>query len=767
MEKKQQRSPVSEKPDKTVSVPADEGAQAYDTNLKTTAETLVRRMTLREKAALCSGRGYWYTKAIKRIGLNSVMMTDGPHGLRRQGPIGNRLGIGGSAPATCFPTASLTACSFDRNLLAEIGRAIAEEATDQGISLVLGPGVNIKRSPLCGRNFEYFSEDPYLSGELGAAFVRGVQGAGVGACLKHLAANSQEKNRMVSDSTVDERTLRCLYLPAFENVVKNAKPASVMCSYNMLNGTYASENKRLLTDILRGEWGYEGLVVSDWGATADRAAGIAAGLDLEMPGFGNYNTNEIIRAVKSGKLDEAALDTSASRVAALALRFAGSNAAKPAEPDIYDRSHELARRAAAESAVLLRNDRGALPLKPDAKLAVIGAFAKSPRYQGAGSSAVNPTRLDCAWDELLRDFPDAVFAPGYDTAGPTRRAKTLINEAVEAARRADTVVLFAGLPEAYESEGFDRETIAMPEEHAALIREVCAANPNTAIVIQAGAPVDLTPAGSAAAILCAYLGGQAGGSAIADILTGRVNPSGRLAETFPIRTEDTPCHGHFGTHERKVIYNEGIFAGYRHYEAAGIPVAYPFGHGLSYTTFEHKDRKETDLGGGAKRISVTVTNTGDTAGAETVLFYDKPGAEDAPRRELRGFEKIFLKPGESATVTADITASPLNGYSGETEAPQPDPEAVAGERPAPFDANSTLGDIKRTPAGFILYYIVRFALTLVYGTGPAGTRMTKSIVDETPLRTISTMSGNILPRPLTKAITTLANIGAKSKAQQQ
>jgi beta-glucosidase len=784
-------------------------------------------MTLREKAAFCSGRGYWYTKAVRRLGLESVMLADGPHGLRRQGVIGNALGIGGSAPATCFPTASLTACSFDRDLLREIGEAIAEEAADQGVSVVLGPGVNIKRGPLCGRNFEYFSEDPFVSGELGAAFVRGVQGAGIGACVKHFAANNQEKNRMVSDSVVDERALREIYLPAFEKVIKTANPAAVMCSYNKLNGAYASENKRLLTDILRNEWGYEGAVVSDWGATADRVAGLKAGLDLEMPGFGGYNTRKVIRAVKSGELPEATLDRAVERVVALALRYRGEHKrtvpfvlSSPCVP--YDRHHSLARRAAAESAVLLRNEGGVLPLAPGARIAVAGEFARRPRYQGAGSSEVNPTRIDRAWDELLRDFPDAVFAPGYALDGhsavagsasdsrPSLSAKerALIDDAVRAARDADVAVVFAGLPEEYESENFDRESLAMPEAHSELIRAVCAANPKTVVVIQAGAPVDLAPAAGAAALLYAYLGGQGGGSAVADILTGRVNPSGKLAETFPLRIEDTPCYGDFGSESHTVEYREGVFVGYRHYKARGVPVAYPFGYGLSYTTFAYSGRAETDLGDGTKRVSVKVTNTGGRAGAEIVLFYeynapdspdgagstdapdssdaadstdapDSSGAADSPTRGLRGFNKVFLEPGESAVVTADIAcmtrppvSTPVSYRPGGAVstlgfhvAGLGFPASASAPAPARFDADSTLGDIKGTPAGFVFYHLVRFALTLVYGTGRVGRRMTAGIVNETPLRTIPSMSGGLLPRPVINALIALA--GARPRIIQK
>ncbi|MDR1495311.1 MAG: glycoside hydrolase family 3 C-terminal domain-containing protein [Clostridiales Family XIII bacterium] len=780
------REPARRVADKNVDAGSEKDGAYRDGTVaaRVRAAEYVATTTLWEKAALCSGRGYWYTKAVKRLGLDSVMLADGPHGLRRQGRLGNMFGIGGSAPATCFPTASLTACSFDRELLRELGEAIAEEAAEQGVGVVLGPGVNIKRSPLGGRNFEYFSEDPYLSGELGAAFTRGVQGSGVGACVKHFAGNSQETNRMVADSVIDERALREIYLPAFEKVVKEAKPAAVMCSYNRLNGTYSSESKYLLTDILRDEWGYEGLVVSDWGATADRAIGLAAGLDLEMPGSGGYNTRRLIRAVKSGRLPESALDKAAARVAALALAYSGEPKTRAGEPsaspgDIYERHGALARRAAAESTVLLKNERGALPLRPGSKIAVVGEFALKPRYQGAGSSRVNPTKLECALYSLLSDFPDLTYASGYRsfprspyaTALPVRELK-LIDEAVKAARGADAVVLFAGLPAACESEGFDRDSFSLPTAHERLIRAVCAINRNTVVVIQAGAPVDLTPAADAAALLYAYLGGQAGGGAIADILTGRVNPSGKLAETFPREIEDTPCHGDFGAESRVVNYAEGALVGYRHYEAKSIPVAYPFGYGLSYTTFAHTDRKETDLGGGVKRVSVTVTNTGDRAGAETVLFYDaaepravsdaaagEESAGDVPYRNLRGFEKVFLEPGERATLSVALSCAPPP----RARAAEAEPLAAAPPARARFDMNSTPGDIKRTPAGFLFYHFLRFVLTLIYGAGAYGRRMTAAIANETPLRAISTMSGGLLPRRAIDVLIALANLQARGR----
>jgi beta-glucosidase len=671
-----------------------------------TAAEIVATLTLEQKATLCSGSGFWHTKGIKgtegQTLVPQIMLTDGPHGLRRQPDgVGDHLGIAASIPATCFPTASATASSFDRELLGEIGVALAEECLQENVAVVLGPGLNIKRSPLCGRNFEYFSEDPYVSGELATAFVNGVQSLGIGTSMKHFAANNQERKRLVSNSVIDERALREIYLAGFETVVKTANPATVMCSYNLLNGEYTSENSRLLTEILRDEWGYTGPVVSDWGAVNDRVAGLAAGLDLEMPASGGHNDRLIAAAVRSGKLDEAVLDAAVERLVALALTGVANR-----KPDFkYDAKahHELARRAAASSAVLLKNDpavakrmpggrlpsepaapvpsdrgglfnseaaaasvgsgaatvpereHGVLPLRPGTTIAVIGAMAKKPRYQGAGSSKINPTQIDCAWDEFVKAGFAVTYAEGYSAGTSDMPDDMLIDEAVMIATRNDVAVVFAGLPDEYESEGYDRTSLDMPSNHNALIRAVAKVNPNTVVVLHAGAPVTMPWAAQVKAILFMYLGGQAVGSATVDLLTGRANPSGKLAETFPLHIEDTPCYGHFAGEGSSEEYRESIFVGYRYYDTASKPVAYPFGYGLSYTTFSFSDLTVDDrlILDDQVTVRVTVSNTGNVRGAEVVQLYvagPKSNLVYRVSKELKGFDKVILDPGEQRVV---------------------------------------------------------------------------------------------------------------------
>ena len=613
------------------------------------SKSLVSQMTLEEKASLCSGRDFWYLKGIPRLGLEPVMVTDGPHGLRKQTESADHLGIFQSVPAVCFPTAAATACSFDRALLEEIGGALGEACLAEQVSVILGPGANIKRSPLCGRNFEYFSEDPLVSGELAAALIRGVQSRGVGTSLKHYAVNNQEKRRMTVDAVLDERALREIYLTGFELAVKQGRPWTVMCSYNRVNGVYASENKKLLTDILRDEWGFEGLVVTDWGAANDRVEGVRAGLDLEMPASGGRNDARIAEAIKAGVLDESLLDRAAERVTALILKAQEARKQSPA----YNAAahHALARRAARESAALLKNE-GLLPLQKGITAAVIGAFAKQPRYQGAGSSRINPTLLENAHDALKAQGLDFVYAEGYSLAPGSGPDPALIQEARAAAQGKDAVLVFAGLPDEYESEGFDRESLSLPESHNRLIEAVAEVNPNTVIVLQCGAPVLMPWAPKVKAILLAYLGGQAGGDACADLLLGAACPSGKLAETFPQALEDTPSAACFPGAQKTVEYRESVFAGYRYYDAADIEPAYPFGYGLSYTTFAYG---ELQLGasswkpGEKLEVSIDIQNTGPVAGAETVQLYVGLGESRIFRakRELKGFEKVFLQPGET------------------------------------------------------------------------------------------------------------------------
>ena len=603
-------------------------------------------LTLEEKAALVAGGGFWETRVIERAGIPSVMMTDGPHGLRKQAEGGDHLGLGTSVPSTCFPPAAGIASSFNPELLERVGRALGAECRAEGVSVLLGPGVNIKRSPLCGRNFEYFSEDPLVSGELGAAWVRGIQSQGVGASLKHYVANNQETNRMTVSAEIDERTLREIYLPAFETIVKREQPWTVMSSYNRVNGEYVGESHRLLTEILREEWGFEGLVVSDWGAVDHRVATLAAGLDLEMPGPQASSEKAIVEAVRSGRLAESVLDASVARIIALVER----GGAPVAEFDL-DAHHQLAREAAVESIVLLRNEGDVLPFAADARIAVIGEFARSPRFQGAGSSQVEPTRVDSALDALMARAT-IEFAPGYTLGRESDAA--LAAEAVALASRMDVALLFVGLPEGDESEGFDRAHLNLPADQVELIAAVAAANPRTVVVLTNGGVVSLEPwHDSVAGILEGWLLGQAGGSAVADVVLGHANPSGRLAETIPLRVQDNPSFLNFPGDGDVVRYGEGVFVGYRYYESTEVPVRYPFGHGLSYTTFDY-----SDLAVARDGVRVTVTNTGDRAGAEVLQVYVTAPTSPVrtPARELRAFRKLWLAAGQSITVTIPLDA---------------------------------------------------------------------------------------------------------------
>jgi beta-glucosidase len=644
-------------------------AQPFD------VERVLASLTLEEKASLLSGLDFWHTQPVERDGgtvVPSVMVTDGPHGLRKQAESADHLGIGNSVPATCFPTAAALGSSWDADLLHRVGEALGRETRANDVAVLLGPGVNIKRSPLCGRNFEYFSEDPVVAGELATALVEGIQSLGVGTSLKHFAANNQEADRMRVSADVDERTLREIYLPAFERVVTKAQPWTVMCAYNKVNGVYASQHDWLLSTVLRDEWGFEGLVVSDWGAVRDRVAGVAAGLDLEMPSSGGRTDAEVVAAVRSGALDEAAVDAAARRVLHLVARSLPALDA-PGTFDV-DAHHALAREAAAAGTVLLRNvpldGAPLLPLTDAADVAVIGELARTPRYQGAGSSQVNPTRLDDALTALRAAAgADVPFAPGYTLAeGPAdeRSPEALVAEAVEAARGAGTVLVFLGLPAAYESEGYDREHLDLPADQVALLRAVAAANPRVVVVLAGGSAISVSAWQDAApALLTGWLGGQAGGSAVADVLTGAVTPSGKLTETLPLRLEDTPAFGNFPGELGHVRYGEGVLVGYRWYDARRVEVAYPFGHGLSYTTFAYDDAAAEVSGTGADarvRVTARVTNTGTVAGAEVVQVYvgDPQAQVQRPERELKAFAKVLLEPGESRVVTLDLDARDLS-----------------------------------------------------------------------------------------------------------
>jgi beta-glucosidase len=631
--------------------------------------SLASELSLAEKASLCRGSGFWHTQGIERLGVPRVMVTDGPHGLRKQPGEADHVGLSGSVPATCFPTASALASSFDPELLHRVGEALGRECRAEQVGVLLGPGVNIKRSPLCGRNFEYFSEDPLLAGVLAAAMVRGVQSQGVGTSVKHFAANNQETDRLRVSADVDERTLREIYLPAFERVVTEAQPWTVMCSYNKINGTYASEHHWLLTEVLRDEWGFEGLVVSDWGAVHDRVAALKAGLDLEMPPDLQISDARIIEAVRSGDLDEAVLDTTVRRV----LDLVGKTTMDQGEPVDHAAHHALARAAAADCVVLLRNDDNILPLAPDedGTLAVIGEFARTPRYQGSGSSQVNPTQLETALGELTAVSGSRVeFAAGFGLEANVDD-EVLADEAVELAARADTVVAFLGLPPSDESEGFDREHLELPAAQTALVARLAAANPRLVVVLANGSAVRL--AGwehHAKAVVEAWLGGQAAGGAIADILLGAANPSGRLPETLALRLEDNSSYLNFPGDSGHVRYGEGIFVGYRGYDALKQEVSYPFGHGLSYTTFEYGsllvEQSGSHVDGDlAITVSCDITNTGERTGKEVVQLY--VGALDAsvarPVRELKGFGKVEVEPGETVRVELTLGSRDLSYWS--------------------------------------------------------------------------------------------------------
>lgn len=623
----------------------------------------VTDLTLEEKAALTSGASFWYTKPIERVGVPAVMVTDGPHGLRKQREGGDHLGIGDSVPATCFPPAVGLGSSWDVELVHRVGEALGTETSIENVAVLLGPGINIKRSPLCGRNFEYLSEDPIVSGVLGAAIVRGVQSKGVGTSLKHFAANNQEDDRMRSSSDVDPRPLREIYLRGFQRVVEDAQPWTVMCSYNRINGVYASEDPWLLTQVLRDEWGFEGLVVSDWGAVNERVPALAAGMDLEMPSSNGVTDAQIVAAVQDGSLDESVLDTAAGRVLGL-VRKATDGAGAAEGPLDVDAHHALAREAAGRSIVLLKNDGGLLPLAKDASVAVIGEFAEKPRYQGAGSSMINPTRLDTALDGIREAASGPVsYARGFSNAVEVAADETsaLREEAVAAASGADVTVVFLGLPARLESEGYDREDIDLPAEQLELLDAVLAANPNTVVVLSNGGVVALPFADRVPAIVEAWLLGQAGGTATADVLFGDVNPSAKLTETIPVRIEDTPAFLDFPGEFSHVRYGEGLFVGYRWYDARRLEVAFPFGHGLSYTSFAYGDVSAAVDADGDIEVTVPVTNTGSRAGREVVQAYASlPGGKvQRPVRELKAFASVALEPGETRDVVLTVRRKDL------------------------------------------------------------------------------------------------------------
>ena len=627
-------------------------------------EEILNQMTLEEKASLCSGADSWHTEAIERLGLPAVMLSDGPHGLRKQDETTYQIGPDESIKAVCFPTASAMACSFDRELIYKVGTALGEECQSEDINVLLGPGINMKRSPLCGRNFEYYSEDPYLAGELGAAFVNGVQSQGAGTSLKHFAANNQEWRRMSISSEMDERTLREIYLAAFENVVKKAQPWTIMCSYNRINGTYSCENGWLLNKVLRDEWGFKGLVMTDWGAMNNRVEAIKAGLDLEMPSSHGETDKLIVAAVKDGRLKEEVLDKAVKRVLELADKSVTNK-----KQNTYNKEehHSLVKNTAINSAVLLKNN-GILPLSGNEKIAIIGKFADVPRIQGGGSSHINCFKTESAL-EALGDKYNYTYSQGYNT-DKDETDNALLEEAVKNAAAAHVAVIFAGLPDSFESEGFDRTHLDMPECQNHLIEEIYKVQKNIVVVLHNGSPVLMPWLGKAGAVLEMYLAGQASGAAAIDLLFGRANPSGKLAETFPLRLEDNPSYLDFPGSRDKVHYREGIFIGYRYYDKRNMDVLFPFGHGLSYTTFRYSNisiEKDGVITNNCPvtlklcdtdkiKVYVDITNTGNMAGAEIVQLYIKNfiGLENRPEKELKNFDKVFLEPGETKTACMEL-----------------------------------------------------------------------------------------------------------------
>ncbi len=628
------------------------------------AKDIVSRMTNGEKALLLSGRDFWHLEGAERFGLLSVMVCDGPHGLRKQTDKGSHLGQGGSVPAVCYPAACATACSFDESLLREMGAALGDECQSEHIAVLLGPGTNHKRSPLCGRSFEYFSEDPCLSGAMAAAWVEGVQSQGVGASLKHFAANSQETGRLINDSVADERALREIYLKAFEMAIKRSQPWTVMTAYNMINGTYCSENSWLLQDVAHGEWGFRGVFMTDWGALNDVVESYRSGLDLEMPGVSKGTDAIVLDAVDKGLIPQQTLDACAERLVALILKSTEQKRTVTVDTGAH---LKLAQRISEQSAVLLKNDDCLLPYAGGGRCAVVGSMAKHPRYQGAGSSKINPVALDNARDALQALGLRFDYADGYapDAVEPN---EAMIREAVAAASGKDAVFVFAGLPDSYESEGFDRTSLDLPPSHNRLIEAVADVNDNVVVVLQCGGAVTMPWLPRVKAVLLMYLSGCQGGKAAVNLLLGRANPCGKLAETFPLRLADTPCYYHYANDKYSTQYRESIFTGYRYYDAAGKDVLFPFGHGLSYTTFEYANLELSSSSireGEPLTVTFTVRNTGFAAGREIAQLYvaHKNSSVFKAPKELKGFAKVSLEPGEQKIVTLTLERDAFSWYN--------------------------------------------------------------------------------------------------------
>ena len=733
-------------------------------------DQLLKELTLEEKASLCSGQDFWTTKAVERLGIPSWMMTDGPHGLRKAKPNGS--GFLDAVPSTCFPSGAGLASTWNRELVEEVGAALGRESKAEQVGVILGPGANIKRSPLCGRNFEYFSEDPYLAGQIAKHHICGVQSQGVGASLKHFAVNNQEKLRMTIDAIVDERTLREIYLPAFETAVKEARPWTVMTSYNRVNGTYASESPWLQTQVLKGEWGFQGTTVTDWGGTNDRVAGLKAGQDLEMPGNGGLNDASIVRAVKKGTLSVTDLDRAVRRVLELTAKVVASLDPKASTDSAAH--HALARKVATESMVLLKNEGRLLPLAGRKSVAFLGAFAAKPRYQGGGSSHIVPTRLDDAVAEGKKVAPGTqiTFGEGYSLTSEAPDVG-LLAEASVLARAAEVAVVFVGLTDSFESEGFDRTHLGIPESHVALLEEVLKVQKNVVVVLSNGSPIEMPWLGRVPAVLEGYLGGQAWGGAVVDLLFGKANPSGKLAETFPGRLEDTPAFLNFPGDGKGVEYREGIFVGYRHYDAVHLRPLFAFGHGLSYTTFDYGKLsldKTTLSDTHSLTVQVAVTNSGPVSGAEVVQLYVAPRRPSVlrPVRELKAFGKVFLAPGETKTVSLTLDRRAFAFWSAEAHAWTVDSgpfdivvgsssrdlrqsatvEVTSSQKlPRVWDQNACLVDLKSHPVGKEFYEATLPQILGMFGSvepdDPAALMM-EAMMSEMPLRNLVRMGNGQL-----------------------
>lgn len=743
---------------------------------------LVKEMTLEEKASLCSGEDFWRTKAIERLNIPAIMLSDGPHGLRKQAEGGDHLGINDSIKAVCFPTGSAIASSFSREAASLLGETLGNECQAENVSTILGPAINIKRSPLCGRNFEYLSEDPLLSSELATAYVEAVQSKNIGTSPKHFLANNQEHHRMTSDSVIDERTLREIYLASFEGVVKNSKPWTIMNSYNKLNGTYLCENEEMLTNVLRKEWGFDGYVMTDWGAMNERVKSLVAGCELEMPGGNRDNDKEIIVAVQSGELDEAILDQAVERFLTVLYKYMDNRD----ETAVFDleADHAVARQLAEESIILLKNNADILPLNESQKIAYIGQYAEQPRYQGGGSSHINSYKVESA---LSVAGPNITYARGFDDSTETVDEE-LQKEAVSLAAESDVAVLFVGLPDSFESEGYDRKHLKMPANQISLIEAVAEAQENVVVVLHNGSAIEMPWIDKVKAVLEVYLGGQAVGSATSNIIFGKVNPSGRLAESFPLRLEDTPSYLTFGGEKDSSIYTEGVFVGYRYYSSKKQEVLFPFGFGLSYTTFDYQNlRVSTDTLKDTEKltVSVDVSNIGSVAGKEVVQLYVSPQNSRLirPVRELRGFDKIALEPGETKTVTFELDnrafaywdteihdwyvedLTYLISFGRSVEDPIISTEVRVSstkQLPKVYSLNSTLGEILADPKGKA---IMEQAMGPVVGDNPesmgtddvVNAEMMAAMMDGMPLRQLQSFVPGISKAMLMQLVNALNN----------